>query len=853
MIELSDLLEAMAPAGARLVGPVLARRFEGFAYDSRNLRAGELFLAVRTARADGHDFIPEAIRRGAAAVVGDRLTAGQSANQVTTIAVDDTLDALRAWARFVLDRYAPIVIAVVGPVGKTTAAKSIVAVLGSGVVQNPEVFDSDNHNTVYGLSIALGSLRSTHRVAVLEFVGDELGDLLAMADLTRPTLAVVVGQFDSLEANTELAQFLERIPSHGYIVINADNTYGRAVTDHLSSRPESNLWRFGADRTAKLGVSSIEFGLDGTRFVLSEDGGVGFEVRSQLLGRGAVSGALAAAAVGRAVGLGLEEIVESLARLEPLTGRLRPLRGLGGSLILDDSFDAGHLALGAGLDLLALATGRKTVVLGDLAENSDNGTSAARRRSALAIAAQADRLVTLGHSAELVAQEARSSPAPIQIIPTGSAADACAAARDGLRSGDVTLVVGGAGARLERVVEGLLADPTSAPEVLSRQQAGWKQRVFLSNERPTWVEVDLAAIGHNVERLRKIAEPAAFMAVLKADGYGHGAVRVARTAILHGADYLATACLSEAIALRRAGVTAPILILGYTPPWQVQDIVANDLTATVFSLEPARHLARAAIALRRGPARVHVKVDTGMGRLGLLPSEVPEFVEALRSMAGIDAEGIFTHFAGADLADPSFTYQQIARFDDVLAAVSGQGWEPKFIHAANSAATLRFPEARYNLVRAGIALYGIDPSDAVRCPPGFRPTLTFKTQVAQVKDMPPGSPISYGGTFVTTRQSRIAVLPVGYGDGFRRTPRTWGHVLVRGQRAPIVGTVCMDLAMIDVTDVPGARTGDEVVLIGRQGELELSVADVARNLGSIPYEVITQILSRVPREVPPGA
>jgi alanine racemase len=221
-------------------------------------------------------------------------------------------------------------------------------------------------------------------------------------------------------------------------------------------------------------------------------------------------------------------------------------------------------------------------------------------------------------------------------------------------------------------------------------------------------------------------------------------------------------------------------------------------------------------------------------------------------MPGIEAEGIFTHFACADSADPSSTLTQIARFDDVLAEVRRQGWEPKYVHASNSAGTLRFPEARYTMVRAGIALYGLDPSEAVRCPPDFRPTLTFKTQVAQVKDLPSGSPISYGATFVTDRPSRIAVLPVGYGDGFRRTPRTWGDVLIRGQRAPIVGAVCMDMCMIDVTDVSGARTGDEVVLIGRQGNDDITVAEVARKLGTISYEVITQILARVPREVPPG-
>jgi alanine racemase len=316
---------------------------------------------------------------------------------------------------------------------------------------------------------------------------------------------------------------------------------------------------------------------------------------------------------------------------------------------------------------------------------------------------------------------------------------------------------------------------------------------------------------------------------------------------------LATACLSEAIALRQHGISAPILILGFTPPWQATEIVRHELTATIYSLETARHLARAAQALGRPKVRVHLKVDTGMARLGLLPPEVPGFVEVLRTIPVVEAEGIYTHFASADARDPAPTLRQIARFEAVLGAIERLGWQPRYVHAANSAAILRFPQARYSLVRAGIGLYGLDPSDAVPCPPDFRPTLTFKTLVAQVKDLPTGSPISYGGTFVTSRPSRVAVLPVGYGDGFRRSPRNWGEVLIRGQRAPIVGVVCMDMCMIDVTDVPGVRPGDEVVLIGRQGPNTIAVADIARKLGTIPYEVITQILARVPREVPPGS
>jgi alanine racemase len=205
--------------------------------------------------------------------------------------------------------------------------------------------------------------------------------------------------------------------------------------------------------------------------------------------------------------------------------------------------------------------------------------------------------------------------------------------------------------------------------------------------------------------------------------------------------------------------------------------------------------------------------------------------------------------ANADAEDLSYTLEQLARFEGVLAALRDAGWSPRLVHAANSAAMLRLPQSRYDMVRLGLAMYGLNPSPSVPCPADFQPALSLKSQLAQVKELPTGSAISYGCTYRTARPSRIAVIPIGYADGFRRAPQHWGVVLVRGQRAPIVGRVCMDQTMIDVTDIPGARAGDEVVLLGRQGEETLSVDEVAERLGTINYEVVSEILARVPRMV----
>jgi alanine racemase len=248
------------------------------------------------------------------------------------------------------------------------------------------------------------------------------------------------------------------------------------------------------------------------------------------------------------------------------------------------------------------------------------------------------------------------------------------------------------------------------------------------------------------------------------------------------------------------------------------------------------------------PIRVHVKVDTGMGRLGLLPDEVVPFVLALQKLPHLVLEGIFTHFSVADV-DPGYTRWQLDRFCEVLAALSEAGVEIPLVHAANSAAILSVPESHFSMVRLGLAMFGLHPSPGVRCPPDFRVALSFKTQVAQVKTLPPGSYVSYGNTYQTTGEQRIAVLPVGYADGFRRAPHHWGEVLVRGRRAPIVGRVCMDQTMIDVTAIADVRQGDEVVLIGEQGGERITAEDVAERLGTINYEVVSEILARVPRVV----
>lgn len=381
------------------------------------------------------------------------------------------------------------------------------------------------------------------------------------------------------------------------------------------------------------------------------------------------------------------------------------------------------------------------------------------------------------------------------------------------------------------------------------------------NEPLVWAQVDLAAYAHNVAALKAITRPGArFMAVVKADGYGHGAVPAARVALENGADWLGVARVEEAVALRQAGVSAPILVFGPASPGQAGELLDHDLVQTVFSAETAAALSERARALGK-KIRTHIKVDTGMGRLGLLVvgAAVEESshtaaerrlreVETITHMAGLEIEGLFTHFATAESADKSYAERQLQRFVDLTDGLRHDGLEPPLKHAANSAALIDMPEAHLDMVRPGIATYGLYPSAEVhREKVALRPVLAWKTRVIQLKQVPAGFGVSYGITYRTPRATTIATVAVGYADGLSRLLSSRGQMLVGGQRVPIVGRICMDLTLLDVGDVPGVEVGDEAVLLGRQGDAELTADEMAATIDTINYEIVSTISPRVPR------
>lgn len=836
MIELRDLIEA---TNGRPIGEAADERtFTGFCFDSRRAQPGELFVALKTERGDGHDFIADAIRKGAAGALVEegRLSAADAIGSdgcapPIIIAVSDTYEALTRYARHIIRRRNLPVIGITGSVGKSSTRAAVAAVLSRGfrVFQNPA-----NFNGRLGVPIALGALEPAHEIIVLEMGADRLGEIGELCQIARPGVGIVtnvseahLAYFGSLdETAREKRALVEALPADGLAILNCD---------------DPRVWAMR--RFTRAPVVAV-------RSPAEADGPPHLHPLTRAI----------AQVVGRHYGIPDRDIADALSTLPPLPGRMNILRGVNGTVLVDDSFSASPASMRAAItwatgdrptQLGLRAHARRFLVLGDMDQLGDPSARLHREIGAW-IAQRAGTgltLITLGEQAYHIAAGARDAGMdPASVVVTYLARDAITYVRRHAQAGDLVLVKGDVSARMERVVAELLADRSDRAR-LPRQEPGWEAVRVSRPARPTWLEIDLDAIAHNVRAVKAlVGDDVALMAVLKADGYGHGAAKVARTALNNGASWCGVASLNEATTLRAAGIDAPILILGFTPPWHAREALLRDVALTVYDLDVARAYARAAQELRR-TARLHVEVDTGMARLGVLPDAAPDFIRAVAALPSVRVEGVFTHFSCAD-CDPDYTQLQLARFHHVLNALGDARHDVPYIHAANSAGALAYPEARFNLVRIGLAMYGLNPFFPAALRPAslaLRPALTWKTTIAQVKRLPAGAPVSYGKRFVCERETTLAVIPVGYADGFRRGPHTFGEVLVRGRRAPIIGAVCMDQAMIDVSHIPGVRLGDEVVLIGQQGDQRITPEDVAARLGTISYEVISAILARVPR------
>ena len=365
--------------------------------------------------------------------------------------------------------------------------------------------------------------------------------------------------------------------------------------------------------------------------------------------------------------------------------------------------------------------------------------------------------------------------------------------------------------------------------------------------RPTWAEIDLAAFRHNFKEIKgKLTKGASLLPVVKADGYGHGMEEIARASLSCGAKLLGVANIEEGIFLRKRRITAPILILGSVYPLSnFTHILKYNLTPTICSREASRELSKIA-RRRKKKVKVHIKIDTGMGRIGVSAENAADLVKKVVPLPGIIVEGIFTHLAAAD-SDYEFTMEQIRKFQAVIDELKRGSINIKYKHAANSTAVLRYSNAHFNLARPGISLYGLLPFEGAEIEIDLKPVMQLKTKIVFIKKVRKGTSISYGRTWKAERDSIIGTLPIGYADGYNRLLSNRGEVLIRGKRIPVVGRVCMDMCMVDVTSLPDVKVGGEAVLIGSQGKEKITADEIAKLIGTIGYEVVCGISKRVPR------
>lgn len=850
MISLYDILEA---ADGQLFGEASAEIFSDFSYDPREVKPGQLYVALKTDKTDGHHFMEDAVKRGAAGIMCTNPPTFDTEG-LTIIVMRSVEDALMRWTRIVLEKFGTTVIGVTGSTGKSITKEAIAQVLRTkySVYTHP-----GNFNGRFGLPLALGRLNKDHQIAVLEFGTNRPGEMVEMVSMTNPMVGIITAinhahtnQIGGLDAIAqEKSELIRGLPPEGLAVLNFDDPRVREMTEYTEA----------AVLTVGLDIAEPAFGADLLAYnILVDQYKTGFDLRHgaeryagrwvPLLGAHQLYAALSALAVGMSYDIPLRESLTALTEMAPLPSRMRSMAGPNGSLLVDDSCNANPASTLAALEWLRTVhdeRGRTILVMGDM---DDLGTysSLAHVEIGQQAASVVDQLITMGDRAAEAGRAALAQGMTrAQVSLTFSAEDAATAAAQNLGPHDIVLVKGSESARMERVVKRLVADQEQI-KYLARKTGLYEPVRLERPERPTWVEINMESIAYNVRRIREIiGDEVRLMSVIKANAYGHGAIPVSMTALNNGAEYLAVASLIEALELREAGIDAPILILGYTPPWAAPEILRHNLTVSLYDIEIARALDRVAREHNQ-LVQGHVLVDTGSGMLGLQPDEVTLFFRSLRNLTQIQIEGIYTHFSVSD-HNEAYTKAQIATFESVVDPLVAAGFRFKYIHAANSAAAIHIPESRFNMVRCGIAQFGLSPGPYAPVPADFRPALTWKSIIAQVKRHSPGSFIGEGNTYRTPNTQYVAYIPVGYADGFRRAPMHWKHVIVKGEYAPILGSVGMYMTAVDISHLEDVQVGEEVVLIGQQGYRLITVEDVAEYLGTDTYEVICTILAKVPR------
>lgn len=850
MISLYELLEA---SNGQLFGEPAAQIFSNYCISVDEITSNSLFVALRTDQGDGHVHIKTAIDKGASGVICVRPPTCDTQG-VSVIIVRDVAAALMSWSHYVLGKTGVKVIGVAGSSSKAVTTDAITRVLGSRYAVHSEMRGGDGRLSI---PLALAQVNANHKFVVLKLGTTQVGEMATIVESIQPQVGVVLHISDYTTSDFQTADALaqdnkvliDNLTQSELAVLNYDSDYVRAMGNGARAQVKTiGIDSFGADMLA----FNIEVALEGTQFDLRYGGERYPGQWIPMLGKHNLYSVLAGLTVGLHYDVPLEEGLNALKELQPLPGRMNPLIGKNNSFIVDDTHNANIQSVLRSLDWLSATKGgkgRTFFIMGDVGVSSVQ-SRLGYRRIGQKVAEVADVFIAQGME---VSQAARASldqgMDPQNVHITYSAYDSASLVdRYNLTAEDIILLKGGFHVRLEQVTEALLKSPDDVERLPRRYLTTTEQAMVQQRTRPSWLEVDLGALAQNVNQLKaRVGDDVALMAIVKSDAYGHGAVAVSRTALMNGASYLGVSSIQEAFELRDAGIDAPILVLSYTPTYLVRQAVQQNIALTLYDLDMARAYDRIAREVH-GTLKIHVKIDSGMGRLGMLPDDTIPFFRQMTALQHLKVEGIYSHLSMAD-EESDYTSEQVHVFKRAyrpLEATTGERF--KYVHLANSAGALAYEEAHFNMVRTGLAMYGLTPSDVVPLPDGFQPVLTWKTNIAQVKTLGMGHPVGYGNTYKTSRPDEVlAVIPVGYTDGLRRAPMAWRDVLVNGMRAPIVGRISMEKTVINVTHIPSVSIGDEVVLIGKQGDQEITIDEVAKHVGTNNYEIVTGILPRVPR------
>jgi len=826
-LNLDEVIRIIGPTD--VIGPA-AGPVSGISIDTRKpIGEDHIFWAIKGRHFNGNEFVEDALRAGARAAVVSRDDLAQLSLPPgrTVVLVTDTLAALQKLAASYRTRYSGTVVGITGSNGKTLVKEMLASIL---CLERKTYRSPLSYNTQVGAALGVLGIRPEHEVAVIEAGISLPGEMDRLERMIRPDHGILtviskahIGGLGSLETTlAEKQRLFANLAADSFLLVNADDPLSMSLVPRLSCRAVT----FGLSDSADVRAIDVTPLPERGHYFRIRLFGEEVDVTLPVPGWFNVLNALAAAACAKLLGVSIEAIRSGLESFRPSPMRLEIHTTVTGVTLINDTYNSDPASMKGALDVLAkVGKGRRKIAI--LSDMLDLGLLSREEHLAVGkdvVRADVDHLITVGDHAALIGQAAAGEGmAGTRITNTAGYTEAARELEKVINRGDVVLFKGSRWFRLERIAKELVGSIGA-----------------------TRLVVNLDAIAANIKTIREIVgENVAIMAVVKSFGYGNDSIRTSRVALENGVNHLAVAFPDEGATLRENRIEAPILVFNVLPE-EADKVVRYRLAAVVSSIEVAEALNQAALGRAKIP--VHIKVDTGMGRSGVWVDDAPPFIEQVSRLRNLDVEGIMTHFSSADApAADDYTRGQIRSFQRLLNELATRGRRFRHVHAANTAGLVRFPETHFTMVRPGLAIYGMYPSDAMRSLMHLEQVITFTTKIAQIKEHPPDRCISYGRRFVTCRPCRIATLPVGYNDGYPRFQSNVGEVLVRGRRCPVVGTVCMDATMIDVTDLPDAKVGDEVVLIGRQGDEEILPDEVAANGNTINYEIACKISPRVTR------